>query len=48
MEFLEALARLVGLIHSRRAAENQLEDEQGERWDYGHWDDMGTSRPPAG
>lgn len=35
VEFLEALARLVGLLHSRKFCENHLEDENGERWDYG-------------
>jgi len=35
VEFLEALARTVALLQSRKFCEERNEDENGERWDYG-------------
>lgn len=44
VEFLEALARVVGLLRSRqRVVEGQSQDENEEPWDYG----LGVASPPS-
>ncbi|CAE7221541.1 CTSE [Symbiodinium necroappetens] len=44
VEFLEALARVVGLLRSRqRVVEGQSQDENEEPWDYG----LGAASPPS-